>query len=104
MMRNQRPGPPLSPDLDDMVALRVLQGYRRLAIRVLAHAFRDLRRGSPELRRSALEFLTDPTRLDIWCNLAEVRAARVTARALAQMSPPVRETLGSLAPRPNRIH
>jgi hypothetical protein len=103
MMRSQRPGPLLSPDLDDMVALHVLRGYRRLAIHVLAHAFRDLRRGSPELRLSALEFLTDPTRLDIWCNLAEVGAARITARALAQMSP-VGGTLGSPAPRPTKTH
>jgi hypothetical protein len=103
MMRNQRPGAPLSPDLADMVAVHVLRGYRRLAIHVLAHAFRDLRRGSPELRLSALEFLTDPTRLDMWCNLAEVGAARVTARALEQMSP-VGGALGSPAPPPTKTH
>ncbi len=61
-----------------------MQPYRRLAIRVLAQAFRDLRRGPPELRLSALEFLTDDTRLEMWCGLAEIGTGRVSARAMAQ--------------------
>ena len=62
----------------------MLQPYRRLAIRVIAQAFRDLRRGPPELRLSALEFLTDDTRLEMWCGLAEIGTGRVSARAMAQ--------------------
>jgi hypothetical protein len=74
----------LSSDLHFGVSGEVLQPYRRLAIRVLAQAFRDLRRGPPELRLSALEFLTDGTRLEMWCGLAEIGAGRVSARAMAQ--------------------
>ena len=74
----------LSSDLHFAVSSDVLQPYRRLAIRVLAQAFRDLRRGAPELRLSALEFLTDGARLEMWCGLAQIGAGRVSARAMAQ--------------------
>ena len=74
----------LSSDLHFGVSGEVLQPYRRLAIRVIEQAFRDLRRGPQELRLGALEFLTDSTRLEMWCGLAEIGAGRVSARAMAQ--------------------
>ena len=59
-------------------------GYRRLAIRVIELAFRDLDCASPDLRRSARAFLTGHPLLFLWCDLAEIRAARVMARAEAR--------------------
>jgi hypothetical protein len=56
-------------------------GYRRLAIRVIELAFRDLDCASPDLRRSAREFLTGHPLLFLWCDLADIRPARVIARA-----------------------
>lgn len=67
---------PLFPGLD------LLAGYRRLAIRVIELALRDLNCASPELRRSARTFLTADPLLGLWCDLAEIRPARVRARAL----------------------
>jgi len=56
-------------------------GYRRLAIRVIELAFRDLDCASPDLRRSARTFLMGHPLLFLWCDLAEIRPARVMARA-----------------------
>ena len=72
----------------------VLQAYRRLALRVIAQAFRDLRHGTPELRLNALQFLTDYAQLELWCSLAEVSARRVSARALSQCPPVGGDGLG----------
>jgi hypothetical protein len=62
------------PDADQ------LTGYRRLAIRVIAQAFRDLHRGSPDLQRSAFDFLSGAPTLDLWCELANIQPARVSAK------------------------
>jgi hypothetical protein len=71
-----RPLPaPLSLSVD------LLAGYRRLAIRVIELALRDLDCASPELRQSARTFLTHDPLLVLWCDLAEIRPARVRARA-----------------------
>jgi hypothetical protein len=56
-------------------------GYRRLAIRVIELAFRDLDCASPDLRHSARVFLTGHPLLFLWCDLANIRPARVIARA-----------------------
>jgi hypothetical protein len=56
-------------------------GYRRLAIRVIELAFRDLDCASPDLRRSARAFLAGHPLLFLWCDLAEIRPARVMERA-----------------------
>ena len=56
-------------------------GYRRLAIRVIELAFRDLECASPDLRSSARVFLTGHPLLFLWCDLADIRPARVIARA-----------------------
>jgi hypothetical protein len=58
-----------------------MAGYRRLAIRVIELAFRDLDCASPDLRRSAYDFLTGHPLLFLWCDLADIRPARVIARA-----------------------
>jgi hypothetical protein len=59
----------------------LMSGYRRLAMRVIERAFRDLDCPSPDLRRSARAFLNGHPLLFLWCDLAEIRAARVIARA-----------------------
>lgn len=58
-----------------------MTGYRRLAIRVIELAFRDLDCASPDLRQSARAFLAGHPLLFLWCDLAELRPARVIARA-----------------------
>lgn len=70
-------------------------GYRRLAIRVIALAFRDLDCASPDLRRSARAFLAGHPLLYLWCDLAEIRAARVMERA-GETAP--RQDPGAAAP------
>jgi len=62
-------------------------GYRRLAVRVIELAFRDLECASPALRLSARAFLAGHPALFLWCDLAEIRAARVIARAGQQDQP-----------------
>jgi hypothetical protein len=57
-----------------------LTGYRRLAMRVIAQAFRDLHRGSPDLQQNALEFLSGAPTLELWCELADILPARVSAK------------------------
>jgi hypothetical protein len=61
--------------------VEVLRAYRRLAIRVLELAFRDLDHGSPALKESALEFLTRGQSLMLWCELAEIGPSRVMSQA-----------------------
>lgn len=61
-----------------------LAGYRRLAIRVIQQALRDLHCGSPDLQQSARVFLGGHPLLFLWCDLAEIGPARVMARAAAE--------------------
>lgn len=56
-------------------------GYRRLALRVIATAFRDLRGSSPDLRSNARAFLTGQPMLFLWCDVAQIGPAGVMARA-----------------------
>lgn len=59
-------------------------GYRRLALRVIDQALRDLESSDPNLSGSALAFLTGDPLLFLWCDLAEIGPSRIMARAAAQ--------------------
>lgn len=53
-------------------------GFRALAVAVIRRAYEDSQPGRPEaVRMAALGFLTDETRLELWCALAELDPTRV---------------------------
>ena len=83
-MRTACAEPPRRSEGSDQEPVEDLKAYRRLAIRVLELAFRDLDRGSPALQESALEFLTREKSLGLWCELAEIRSSRVISQAFQQ--------------------
>jgi hypothetical protein len=74
-----------------------LDGYQRLALRVIQQALRDLDCASPDLRQSAHAFLAGNPLLFLWCDLAAIGPARVMARAAQGPPWPHR---GSRAPKP----
>jgi hypothetical protein len=77
-----------SPDAPGHADL--LLGYRRLAVRVIERALRDLDSPDQHLRQSAHAFLTGNPLLSLWCDLAGIGAARVIARAAERQAWPAR--------------
>ncbi|HEX2344025.1 MAG TPA: hypothetical protein VHI98_26380 [Vicinamibacterales bacterium] len=59
-------------------------GYRRLSVRVIEQAFRDVvaAPGSAPERHSARVFLAGSPMLHLWCQLAALDPAQVVARAI----------------------
>lgn len=70
-------------------------GYRRLATRVIHQALRDLTGASNADRETARRFLAGSPMLRFWCDLAQIRAAHVIARAATDW--PVPQTPEALA-------
>lgn len=78
-----RAGSATSPHHDDVIAESL--AYRRLAMRVIERAFRDVSpqgRGARE-RQTAREFLGGSVMLFHWCQVARLDPRRVIATALA---------------------
>jgi hypothetical protein len=79
-----------------------LSGYRRLSVRVIEQALRDVvaAPGSAPERHSARVFLAGSPMLHLWCQLAALDPARVVAYAIDLVEN--RSTFGQMTPRVRR--
>jgi hypothetical protein len=77
-------------------------GYRRLSVRVIEQAFRDVvaAPGSAPERHSARVFLAGSPMLHLWCQLAALDPAQVVAHAIEVVEN--RSTFGRAARRVRR--